>query len=62
MGWGKQEARIMRHTKLSLVENTKCQDQIRATGKFKSNWVLSDSFVCAGKRYEIKLTSCTYFC
>ena len=48
MGWGKQEARIMRHTKLSLVENSKCQAQIRATGKFSPKWLLSDSFVCAG--------------
>jgi len=38
VGWESQEDRLMKPTKLSLVENSKCQDQLRATGKLSDKW------------------------
>merc|ERR1712020_201353 len=48
MGWSQQETELMKHVKLPLVENDKCQELLRATDIFKSRWRLDGSFICAG--------------
>lgn len=48
VGWESQEHQLMKPTKLSLVENSKCQDQLRATNRLNERWQLHPGFVCAG--------------
>ena len=48
LGWGNQGAKIMKQVHLSLVENGKCQNLIRATPEKSDRFRLDDSFVCAG--------------
>ena len=46
-GWGKDES-TMKQIKLSLVENNKCEELLRATPQKTDRFRLDKSFVCAG--------------
>lgn len=54
MGWGRDRIKVgqfqtsLRQIKLSLVPHDKCQDNLRATDRLKDDYVLHDSFICAG--------------
>ena len=46
-GWG-DSGNVMKSTNISLVENNKCQDLLRATDTLTDTFELEISFICAG--------------
>ena len=46
-GWGPKRE-LMKYIKLSLVENKRCQELLRATDSITHDWILDVSFNCAG--------------
>lgn len=55
MGWGKHRfgdqgiyQKSLKQVKMDIVDNDKCQSQLRATDRLSDSWTLHSSFLCAG--------------
>ena len=55
MGWGKHQfgdqgiyQKSLKQVSMDIVDNDKCQSQLRATDRLSDSWTLHESFLCAG--------------